>query len=132
MTDCVIPSEARDRGFPDREVRFRVPGRARSAPPIPDRTMHHPLFLPFALLAASAVACTTQSQPRSANLAGDWDAYLASGATTRPGFEGWRRMGFAHFAIGRSGLVGSIRRRTGEPILEVTQVSTRGDSITLG
>ena len=29
---------------------------------------------------------------------GDWDAYVALGSTPLPGFEGWRRMGFAHFA----------------------------------
>ena len=91
------------------------------------------LRAPVAVLTfAGLVACTTQSQPATTRLAGEWDAYLASGATTRPGFEGWRRMGFAHFAVAKSGLAGSIRRRTGEPILDVTTVATRGDSATLG
>ena len=89
-----------------------------------------------AVFAAAALigvaACTTQTQTAASTIAGDWDAYLAAGATTRPGFEGWRRMGFAHFAAAGSGLVGSIRRRTGEPILDVTQVAARGDSVTLG
>ena len=71
------------------------------------------------------------SQPKGPSIAGDWDAYVASGSTPRPGFEGWRRMGFAHFASGDSGIAGSIRRRTGEPMLEVTGVAARGDSLTL-
>ena len=67
---------------------------------------------------------------KAPSLAGDWDAYVADGSTARPGFEGWRRMGFAHFANGDSGLVGSIRRRTGEPILDVTRVvSTHPDYV---
>jgi predicted acyl esterase len=64
-------------------------------------------------------------------LAGDWDAYLARGSSALPGFEGWRRMGFAHFAGIDSSLTGSIRRRTGEPILAVTHVVTHRDSVRL-
>jgi len=71
-------------------------------------------------------ACTTGS-PRSP--VGDWDAYLASGSTTNPGFEGWRRMGFAHFERRDSGIVGSIRRRTGEPIVDSARVAVRADSV---
>jgi uncharacterized protein len=68
--------------------------------------------------------------PRAAShsIEGDWDAYLADGSAAHPGFEGWRRMGFAHFATGDSG---SIRRRTGDTILTVAQVATRGDSVIL-
>jgi len=82
---------------------------------------------------ATAVACTTEARsPAGAPvLTGDWDAYLASGSTTRPGFEGWRRMGFAHFAKGDSGVTGSIRRRPGDTLLDVTHVVTQGDSLTL-
>jgi putative CocE/NonD family hydrolase len=83
-----------------------------------------------AILAVGATAaCTTRAT--SPAITGDWDAYLASGSTTRSGFEGWRRMGFAHFATGDSGSVGSIRRRTGEPILDVTHVVAQSDSVVL-
>ena len=64
-------------------------------------------------------------------VAGDWDAYVASGSTPLAGFEGWRRMGFAHFAGRDSGFAGSIRRRTGEQTLDVASVAEHGDSITL-
>jgi putative CocE/NonD family hydrolase len=67
----------------------------------------------------------------SPTLAGDWDAYTAEGSTTSAGFEGWRRMGFAHFAARDSGFVGGIRRRTGEPMLDVTHVEARADSVLL-
>ena len=77
----------------------------------------------------AAAACS--SDGRAHTVAGDWDAYVASGSTPLAGFEGWRRMGFAHFAGGDSGFVGSVRRRTGEPMLEVTSVAVRGDSVTL-
>jgi putative CocE/NonD family hydrolase len=64
-------------------------------------------------------------------LHGDWDAYVADGSTARPGFEGWRRMGFAHFAGADSGFAGTIRRRTGEPMVTVTNVATANDSVLL-
>ena len=41
-------------------------------------------------------------------------------------------MGFAHFSATSSGVTGSVRRRAGEPMVEVSRVGTRGDSITLG
>lgn len=82
------------------------------------------------ILAVSATAaCTTRATNPA--ITGDWDAYLASGSTARAGFEGWRRMGFAHFTSRDSGLVGSIRRRTGEPILDVTHVVAQSDSVVL-
>ena len=87
--------------------------------------MRTPLLL---TLAAVTSACTRQA-PRS--LAGDWDAYLASGSTMNPGFTGWRRMGFAHFEQGDSGIVGSIRRRTGEPFVDEARVATRADSVVI-
>jgi putative CocE/NonD family hydrolase len=65
------------------------------------------------------------------SLAGDWDVYIALSAQPKFGFEGWRRMGFAHFAGADSGFVGFLRRRTGEPMLTVTQVSVGGDSVLL-
>ncbi len=77
----------------------------------------------------AAAACAPTGGAHS--LAGDWDAYLARGATTLPGFEGWRRMAFAHFAAGDSTPAGSIRRRTGEPMLVVTHVAQRSDSVIL-
>jgi putative CocE/NonD family hydrolase len=40
-------------------------------------------------------------------------------------------MGFAHFDVHGDSVAGAIRRRTGEPTLEVTRVTTRGDSIEL-
>jgi len=78
----------------------------------------------FALLAVCS--CT---RPQSPSLIGDWDAYVALGSTPLPGFEGWRRMGFAHFTSDTSGITGSIRRRTGEPMLELTRAHVRGDSV---
>jgi putative CocE/NonD family hydrolase len=78
------------------------------------------------VLGTLAVACAPRvDAPR---LAGDWDAYLADGSTAHPGFEGWRRMGFAHFDNGDSG---SIRRRAGDTILAVTRVGARSDSVVL-
>jgi hypothetical protein len=67
----------------------------------------------------------------AATLAGEWDVYIALSARPKFGFEGWRRMGFAHFAGSDSGNVGWLRRRTGEPMLTVTQVSANGDSVLL-
>ena len=81
------------------------------------------------LALAAAMACTPLAN--SPTITGDWDAYLAWGSTPHPGFEGWRRMGFAHFAGADSGYAGSIRRRTGEPIVVVTRVSARSDSVLL-
>jgi len=40
-------------------------------------------------------------------------------------------MGFAHFAGSDSGFAGSIRRRTGEPMIGAARVATAGDSVTL-
>ncbi|HXT15327.1 MAG TPA: CocE/NonD family hydrolase [Gemmatimonadaceae bacterium] len=76
---------------------------------------------------AVLVACATAP---SHSLAGDWDAYLANGSTTNPGFEGWRRMGFAHFTSD-SGAPGLIRRRTGETMLDVRGITSHADSVTL-
>ena len=84
------------------------------------------------LVLGVAAACSSRTKPETPSLAGDWDAYLASGSTQRPGFEGWRRMAFARFSQTDSGLTGSIRRRTGEPMLDVTRLAVRGDSVTLG
>lgn len=98
--------------------------------------MRRPRALAVTLsLAAAAAACATRvpagGRGGAPSLAGDWDAYLASGSSARPGFEGWRRLGFAHFAAGDSGMAGAIRRRTGEPILEAARVVARGDSVVL-
>lgn len=65
------------------------------------------------------------------SLTGDWDVYIALSARPKFGFEGWRRMGFAHFAGSDSGNVGWLRRRTGEPMLTVNQVTANGDSVLL-
>ncbi|HEY6826719.1 MAG TPA: CocE/NonD family hydrolase [Gemmatimonadaceae bacterium] len=75
---------------------------------------------------ALLVACSNTS---GRSLAGDWDAYLANGTSTNPGFEGWRRMGFARFDGSGAAGVGEIRRRTGEPIVDHAQVATKGDSV---
>ncbi|MEP7326807.1 MAG: CocE/NonD family hydrolase [Gemmatimonadota bacterium] len=76
-----------------------------------------------------AGACS--ASPRRPSLAGDWDAYQALGTTPQVGFEGWRRIGFAHFTDLDSGAVGAIRRRTGEPIITVTRVTRHADSLLL-
>jgi uncharacterized protein len=81
------------------------------------------------LAAVTAGACSRTAG--SPTLAGDWDAYLVNGSTPHAGFEGWRRMAFAHFAGSDSGFAGSIRRRTGEPILDVTRVASKADSLIL-
>ena len=82
-------------------------------------------------VAAAGIACACAAGRDRPGLAGDWDAYVADGSTARPGFEGWRRMGFAHFAGSDSGFAGSIRRRTGEPMLAVTTVGGEKDSVVL-
>jgi len=86
----------------------------------------------FLQLVAVVVGATCAAPPTPPKIAGDWDAYFANGVAARPGFEGWRRMGFAHFSTTSSGVTGSVRRRTGETMLEVTRAQGRGDSITLG
>jgi len=81
------------------------------------------------VFAATAIGCTPR--PNSLSITGDWDVYTASGSTAQHGFEGWRRTGFAHFARGDSGVAGSIRRRTGDPILVVTRIRAWSDSLLL-
>lgn len=83
------------------------------------------------------VACAS-GKPRIAagdagtpSLAGDWDAWFALGPTPHAGFEGWRRLGFAHFAPDTGALRGAIRRRTGDTILAVSRVTASGDSVML-
>src|SRR5574342_195377 len=86
------------------------------------------------LLLAAVLTCAAAAAPAprpSGSLAGDWDVYIALSAQPKFGFEGWRRMGFAHFAGADSGFVGFLRRRTGEPMLTVTQVPANGDSVLL-
>ncbi|HET9602699.1 MAG TPA: CocE/NonD family hydrolase [Gemmatimonadales bacterium] len=87
----------------------------------------------FILLAALACTATlTQGcESSSRNLAGDWDVYIALSAQPKFGFEGWRRMAFAHFAGRDSGNVGFLKRRTGQPLLTVHHVATYGDSVVL-
>ncbi len=76
-------------------------------------------------LAANSVRAARQPLP---SLAGEWDVYIALSARPHFGFEGWRRMGFAHFAPSDSGW---LRRRTGQQILNVTSIAARGDSVLL-
>ena len=92
----------------------------------------HSRFAAFvaAVSVISAVGCASRVA-KAPSLTGDWDAYVADGSTARPGFEGWRRMGFAHFAGSDSGFTGSIRRRTGEPMLALRTVAAANDSIVL-
>lgn len=92
-------------------------------------TVTRPPRLRIVALLALAAACT--SRERVPTLAGDWDAYVALGSIPRAGFEGWRRMGFAHFSPADSGFAGAIRRRTGEPMLAVTRVVVHNDSVLL-
>jgi putative CocE/NonD family hydrolase len=86
------------------------------------------VFLVLALVLATS---TVAARRKSATLAGEWDVYVALSAQPHFGFEGWRRMGFAHFAGSDSGNVGWLRRRTGQPMLNVTSVSAKGDSVLL-
>jgi uncharacterized protein len=77
-----------------------------------------------------------------ARLAGDWDVYHALGTTARDGFEGWRRVGIAHFPGADSGYRGWIRSRTGQSgtnqfgVLEGLEAidvrSTGSDSLVIG
>src|SRR5262245_34820627 len=90
-----------------------------------------PMKTRLASIAAIAIATACASRGQSDSLAGDWDAYVADGSTARGGFEGWRRMGFAHFAGADSGFAGLIRRRTGENMLAVAHVRAQGDSVLL-
>jgi uncharacterized protein len=85
----------------------------------------------IAILAFAPLLACRSPRYHSPLVTGDWDAYVALGSTARGGFEGWRRMGFAHFGKHRSDTLGSIRRRTGESILEVKNVVARGDSMVL-
>src|SRR5258708_7005736 len=80
------------------------------------------------LILESLLALAPRTTP---SLAGDWDVYVALSAQPKFGFEGWRRMGFAHFAVPDSGFVGFLRRRTGQPMLTVNQVVINGDSVIL-
>src|SRR5262252_2494950 len=81
--------------------------------------------LPFLALFALTSCATAPSH----SLVGDWDAYSALGSTPLPGFEGWRRMGFAHFASANEGVTGAIRSRTGDAILDLGRAVIRGDSV---
>ncbi len=80
------------------------------------------------LVLAAGAAAAVRPAP---TLTGEWDVYIALSARPHTGFEGWRRMGFAHFAGSDSGNVGWLRRRTGQPILNVTSISASGDSVLL-
>jgi putative CocE/NonD family hydrolase len=88
---------------------------------------------PLTVLAAVACAATFLQGCESGarNLAGDWDVYIALSAQPKFGFEGWRRMGYAHFASSDSGSVGFLKRRTGQPMLTAHQVAVNGDSVVL-
>ncbi len=79
------------------------------------------------------VALTTAlTRHRADNrLAGDWDVYIALSATPKFGFEGWRRMAFAHFSGADSGNAGVVMRRTGQPVLTANQVAANGDSVVM-
>jgi len=82
-------------------------------------------------LAASACARSADRAAPAHSLAGDWDVYVALGAKPSDGFEGWRRMGFAHFAGADSNFAGRIVRRAGAPMLSVSRVESHGDSVQL-
>ena len=84
-----------------------------------------PLIAFLALTLGASAGPTPRPAP---SLAGEWDIYIALSARPHFGFEGWRRMGFAHFAASDSGW---LKRRTGQPILTVTGISSNGDSVLL-
>src|SRR4051812_27862285 len=87
--------------------------------------------LPLAFAALLVACAATNSSNPTPSLAGDWDAYFANGSTPLPGFEGWRRQGFAHFEGSGFNVTGAIRRRTGEPMVEVAHVAVKGDTLWL-
>src|SRR5262245_34066282 len=93
--------------------------------------MSKSLFVVAAFICAATAAAGPSGLRPSGSLTGDWDVYVALSATPKFGFEGWRRMGFAHFAGADSGFVGVLRRRTGEPMLIARQVTATGDSVIL-
>src|SRR5437868_10924559 len=63
----------------------------------------HALVIVLLLALAASAFVTARPAP---SLAGEWDVYIALSARPHFGFEGWRRMGFAHFAGADSGNVG--------------------------
>lgn len=79
-----------------------------------------------ALALVTGAALASRHSP---DLSGEWDVYIAIGSRPKFGFEGWRRMGFAHFAGADSGNAGWLRRRTGQPMLSARRVTTEGDSV---
>ena len=85
-------------------------------------------FVVAALACTLIAGCARHSEHA---LAGDWDVYVALSAQPKYGFEGWRRMGFAHFAGAEAGNVGFLKRRTGEPMLTVNHVAVNGDNVVL-
>ena len=85
----------------------------------------------LSVLAAALTLAACSPPEKASTLAGDWDAFFADGSVARGGFEGWRRMGFAHFAGADSGFAGTVVRRTGEPVLTVARVSSDGDTVVL-
>src|SRR5690349_13197925 len=90
--------------------------------------------MPKSLLVTAVLILAIAAVPRpraAGSVAGDWDVYIALSATPKFGFEGWRRMGFAHFAGADSANVGFLRRRTGEPMLIARTVTLNGDSVIL-
>ena len=99
--------------------------------PVPDAALRRMRAGGAIGLVAALVACAPSPRSPATAFIGDWDAYVAAGSTPLPGFEGWRRMGFAHFTGGDSGVAGSIRRRTGEPMVAVSGISAHGDSVLL-
>jgi putative CocE/NonD family hydrolase len=84
--------------------------------------------------AVAILACTLlagYTPPASHALAGDWDVYVALSAKPKFGFEGWRRMGFAHFEGADAGNTGFLKRRTGQPMLTVNKVAVDGENVVL-
>ncbi len=94
------------------------------------RLRHLGLGAAAVAVVVAAVGAASGRRP-GAELAGEWDVYIALSARPKFGFEGWRRMGFAHFAGVDSGYAGFLRRRTGERLLDVSRVSFAGDSVVL-
>ena len=80
------------------------------------------------ILTLASAGCAPSPASR---LTGEWDVYIALSAKPKFGFEGWRRMAFAHFAGPDSNSVGFLKRRTGQSMLDVKQVTMNGDSVIL-
>ena len=78
---------------------------ARRRAQVPSGTWSRDVVAParWSLSSGGIGDCAVAAGRPPASLAGEWDVYIALSARPQTGFEGWRRMGFAHFAGSDSG-----------------------------